>query len=89
MVFKVFLHPNAAKELRKIDAENKARIKKALDELRIDPWKAGKPLNPSHFWTVRSGDYRAIYEIDSDQNKVIVLFIGHRKRVYDDFSKLL
>ena len=89
MFFKVFLHPNAAKDLRKIDAVNKARIKKALEELAVDPWKAGKLLNPSDFWSVRSGDYRAIYEIDSDQKTGTVLFVGHRKRVYDDFSKLL
>lgn len=33
------------------------------------------------------GDYRAIYEIDRDESRVVVLFVGHRKKVYDDFSK--
>jgi mRNA-degrading endonuclease RelE of RelBE toxin-antitoxin system len=89
LVFKVLLHLSAAKALRKLNEANKARIKKALGELAVDPWKAGKPLHPSHFWAVRSGDYRAIYEIDADQNQVTVLFIGHRKNVYDDFSKML
>ena len=82
------MHPNAAKELRKLDAKNQARVKQALAELAVDPWKAGKPLHPSDFWSIRSGDYRAIYEINVDQNKVTVLFVGHRKKVYDDFSKL-
>ena len=89
MAFKVFLHPNAAKDLRKLDEANMARIKKALGELAVDPGKAGKPLHPSHFWSIRSGDYRAIYEIDVDRNQVTVLFVGHRKKVYDDFSKIL
>jgi mRNA interferase RelE/StbE len=89
LVFKVLLHPSAAKALRKLDEANKVRIKKALGELAVDPWKAGKPLHPSNFWGLRSGDYRAIYEIDTDQNQVTVLFIGHRKNVYDDFSKML
>ena len=89
MVFKVFLDPKAAKALRKLDDTNKARMRKALEELKVDPWKAGKPLRPSNFWGLRSGDYRAIYEIDTDQNQVTVLFIGHRKNVYDDFSKML
>jgi len=83
------LHPNAAKALRKLDATNRARMRKALEELTVDPWKAGKPLHPSDFWGVRAGDYRAVYEIDADQNQVTVLFIGHRKRVYDGFSKML
>jgi len=89
LVFKVLLHPNAAKQLRKLDSVNQARMKKALRELAADPWKAGKPLHPSVYWGVRTGDYRAIYEIDSDQNQVIVLFVGHREKMYADFSKLL
>jgi mRNA-degrading endonuclease RelE of RelBE toxin-antitoxin system len=89
LVFRVLLHPNAARALRKLDATNRARMRKALGELTVDPWKAGKPLHPSDFWGVRAGDYRAIYEIDVDQNQVTVLFIGHRKKVYDDFSKML
>jgi len=89
LVFKVLLHPSAAKELRKLDQLNQKRMKKALGELSADPWKAGKPLRPSDYWCTRSGDYRAIYQIDSDQNQVIVLFVGHRKKIYADFSKLL
>ena len=89
MVFKVLLHPTAAKELRKLDGQSQTRMKQALAELAADPYKAGKPLHPSDFWSVRSGDYRAIYEVNAGQNQVIVLFAGHRKKVYDDFSKLL
>ena len=89
MVFEVLLDPKAAKALKKLDDNNRARMRKALGEVAVDPWKAGKPLHPSNFWGVRSGDYRAIYEIDADQNQVIVIFIGHRKNVYDDFSKML
>jgi mRNA-degrading endonuclease RelE of RelBE toxin-antitoxin system len=87
--FKVLLNPNAVKELKKLDIQNQTRIKKALEELTGDPWKVGKPLHPTDFWSPRSGDYRAIYEGDSEQNQVTVLFIGHRKKVYDDFSKIL
>ena len=41
------------------------------------------------FLRIRVGDYRAIYEIDRKDKRVIVLHIGHRSRVYDDFSRLL
>jgi len=83
------LHPSAAKALKKLDDANRARMRKALGELEVDPWKAGKPLHPSDFWGLRAGDYRAVYEIDPDQNQVTVLFIGHRKKVYDNFTKML
>ena len=89
MVFRILLHPKAAKALKKLDDANRTRMKKALGNLEVDPWKAGKPLHPSDFWGLRAGDYRAVYEIDADQKQVTVLFIGHRKKVYDDFTKMV
>jgi mRNA-degrading endonuclease RelE of RelBE toxin-antitoxin system len=89
LVFRVLFLPSAAKALGKLDDTKNARVKKALADVAVDPWKAGKPLHPSDFWSVRAGDYRAVYEIDLKQNQVTVLFIGHRKKVYDDFTKML
>jgi mRNA-degrading endonuclease RelE of RelBE toxin-antitoxin system len=89
LTFQVLLHGSAARDLKKLDETNKLKMKKALNELAEDPFKVGKQLHPSHFWSIRSDDYRAIYEINKEQNQVIVLFVGHRKKVYDDFSKLL
>jgi mRNA-degrading endonuclease RelE of RelBE toxin-antitoxin system len=88
VVFTVLLHPKAAKELQKIETSIRSRITEKLRELREQPEKIGKPLKHSDFWSLRTGDYRAIYEIDRGKNQVIILFIGHRKKVYDDFSKM-
>lgn len=88
MTFKVFLHPKAAKELEKLEKATRQRIKESLRELQSAHGNVGKRLNPSDFWSLRIGDYRAIYEIDSNKKRVIVLFIGHRSKVYDDFSKI-
>jgi mRNA-degrading endonuclease RelE of RelBE toxin-antitoxin system len=60
----------------------------SLKELEVHP-EAGEQLKPSRFWKIRAGDYRMIYEIDRESNRVIILFIGHRKNVYDEFSRLL
>jgi len=86
--FTVVVHPKAAKTLRKIEEPTKSRIKDKLRELKEKPEKAGKPLKYSDFWSLRVGDYRAIYEINKDKNQVIILFIGHRKKVYNNFSKI-
>ncbi|MEE9224034.1 MAG: type II toxin-antitoxin system RelE/ParE family toxin [Thermoplasmata archaeon] len=88
MSFKVFLHPKSARFLSKSKKDARERIKSKLEELEDHPERKGKRLRYSDFWTLRIGDYRAIYEIDEEENRVIVLFIGHRKNVYDDFSKL-
>ena len=88
MVFTVLLHPKAAKELEKIGNTTKARVVERLRDLKDNPERLGKLLIHSNFWSLRIGDYRAIYGIDRTRRQVIVLFIGHRKKVYDDFSKL-
>lgn len=88
MTFTVLLHPKAAEALKKVEEQTRSRITEKLRELGNHPEKAGKRLKYSDFWSLRVGDYRAIYEIDMNKNQVIILFIGHRKKVYDDFSKL-
>ncbi len=88
MGFQVFLHPKAHAFLGSVDTDISERIKGRLRELTSDP-KKGTGLKHSEFWRLRIGDYRAIYEIDDQIERVIVLFIGHRKDVYDDFSRLL
>jgi mRNA interferase RelE/StbE len=74
--------------LRKLHGSIRRRIHEALKELENSPEK-GDQLKPSQFWRLRVGDYRAIYEIDRAHEKIVVLYVGHRKNVYDDFSRLL
>ena len=88
MTFTVLLHPKAVKALEKIEEQTRLRLTEKLRELRNRPERVGKRLKYSEFWSLRLGDYRAIYEINRDKNQVVILFIGHRKKVYDDFSKM-
>jgi mRNA interferase RelE/StbE len=88
VVFAVFLHPKAARALKKIEESVGLRIIEELKELRNRPERVGKRLKYSDFWSLRVGDYRVIYEVDRGRSQVVVLFVGHRKKVYDDFSKL-
>ncbi len=88
MTFTVLLHPKAVKALEKTEEQTRSRITEKLRELRNRPERVGKRLKYSEFWSLRVGDYRAIYEINRDKNQVVILFIGHRKKVYDDFSKM-
>ncbi len=89
MTYTVFLHPKAAKELKKLEAGFRTRIVEGLRELGEDPDGKGKRLSQSDFLSLRVGDYRVIYEIDPEKKRVLVLFVGHRSKVYDDFSKML
>ena len=88
MTYRVFLHPKAAKELSKLDAVIRRRIIARAEDLRENP-TGGKQLSQSEFWNLRVGDYRIIYHINRNDERVVLLFVGHRSKVYDDFSKML
>lgn len=88
MPFAVLLHPKAAKALEKIEKSIRLRIIEKLRELGDHPERIGKPLKYTNFQSLRVGDHRAIYEVSRDKKQVVVLFVGHRKKVYDDFSKM-
>ena len=89
MSYKVLLHPKAAKELQKTEKHICTRILENAKQLRENPEKVGKALKQSEFWSLRVGDYRVIYEIDQNKNQVVILFVGHRSKVYEDLSKML
>ncbi len=87
MAFAIYFNERAVKELYKLDKSARERIKKEIGKLTEYPGK-GKRLKYCNFWSLRIGDYRAVYEIQKPEKKIIVLFIGHRKNVYDEFSRL-
>jgi len=49
-----------------------------FERIRPEPLKA----ELVHYFKLRAGDYRAIYEVVHDSRVIIVLRIGHRSEVY-------
>lgn len=88
MTYSILLRPKAARSLRKLQRSIRKRVQESLKVLENSP-EAGEQLKPSKFWKIRIGDYRVIYEIYRPSSRVIVLFVGHRKNVYDEFSRLV
>jgi len=88
MNYRILLHPRANDFIISVQKDLENRIKKKIKTLSLSPEKGNK-LKLSNFRRLRIGDYRAIYEIDHKKKQVIILFIGHRKDVYDDFSRLI
>jgi mRNA interferase RelE/StbE len=88
LTYSVLLDPRAARPLKKLQRSIGDRIRTALEELAENP-ETGEQLKSSQYWRLRVGDYRAIYEIDEASKRVIVVYVGHRKNVYDEFSRLV
>lgn len=87
MAWIVEFHPDAAKELKKLDRPVAARIVKTL-ETRIavldNPRSLGAPLKGEHerYWRWRIGDYRVVARIEDERITILVVRVAHRREVY-------
>ena len=83
-MFTIILEPPAERFIRKLDKQEQVRLVKKIEELKENP-KLGKPLvgQLSGIWSLRIGQYRALYQIKEQQLIIFVLRIGHRKNVYE------
>jgi len=84
MPYEIILTEEAEKFLKKCDKSIKNRIIDKIENLTEDP-RLGKPLtgNLSGLWSLRIGDYRAIYKIKDNELIVIIIRLGHRKNIYE------
>lgn len=63
-------------------------IKRAIEErFALDPIGYGKPLRYSlkEHRRIIASDYRVVYRIEINTQKVIIVAIKHRKEVHDNF----
>ena len=88
--WKLRFTPEAARLLSKIHPENKKYIKKALKELRQNPY-TGKDLQEELFGfiSLRIKKYRIIYDIREDEYLLRIYYIGQRSNVYEQFRQML
>jgi mRNA interferase RelE/StbE len=85
---KIQISLRAQKQLRKIPKTNRDRIIKAAESLMHNP-DVGKRLTGKlgQYRSLRVGDYRVIYETESDTIKIDA--IGHRKHVYELIRRIM
>lgn len=85
MGYKVTWHETAVEDLRRLDkAGAREFVDKVDDHLSEDPLALGKPLKGIFrgLFRYRCGDCRVIYSIDRQEERLVVLTVGHGKEVY-------
>jgi mRNA interferase RelE/StbE len=82
--------PEAARLISGLHPEIKRQIKKALNDLRENPF-TGKDLQEElyGFKTQRYKQYRIIYGVNENQNSIQIYFVGRRRDVYEQFRLLV
>lgn len=84
MTYRVDLRPAAVRALKRIDHQDRDRIRGAIALLGEDPRPPGaKALRRRPGLRVRIGDYRIIYSVDDDVLIVAVITLVRRRDVYD------
>jgi mRNA interferase RelE/StbE len=75
---------SAARELRQLPREVVARVLRAVEGLRLNPFPAGvrKLSGAEHTYRIREGSYRVIYSVYASRLVVEVIRVGHRRDVY-------
>ena len=80
----VVLSPKAEKQLDELPTPLRRRITEAVEGLESKPRPHGvkKLTGAENLWRIRVGDYRIVYTIEDDRLIVLVVKIGHRRKIY-------
>jgi mRNA interferase RelE/StbE len=87
MLYQVLYHPEVKRDLARINANMKKRLKKAVEtRLMAAPEQYGEPLRKTlkGYWKMRVGDYRIVFKVSGGD--VMIFGIIHRKAVYEEIS---
>jgi mRNA interferase RelE/StbE len=80
--FEIIWSDSAVRELKKLDRSVAKRIFSAVTRLREDPYRVVSKIVNSPYYKMRVGDYRVILDIQKGELRVLVLIIGHRRKIY-------
>ena len=85
--YRVLFESKARRELMKLYKFDFKRINKWIQYNLVgcsNPYVHGKPLrgNLSKHWRYRIGNYRLIAQIDDEKILILIVHVGHRRKVY-------
>lgn len=81
-MYEVLFTAYSVKQLKKLEKEIQKRILSTLERIRIRPEHFIKKLVGSPYYKLRVGDYRVILDVERGKLVILVISIGHRKKVY-------
>jgi len=81
-MYEILISDRAKKQLKKLDKKTRNHIGAVIERIRIRPFAHVKAIVDSQYYRARAGDYRLILDIGKDKLIIMVVEIGHRKRIY-------
>ncbi len=82
MTYEIIFSAKSFKQLKKLDRKLQERIIATLERIRIRPESYVTKLVGDPGYKLRVEDYRIIMDIDKRKVLILVIKIGHRKKIY-------
>jgi mRNA interferase RelE/StbE len=82
--YQLVLTPKADRNMERLPQHVREQVARKINLLADQP-RLGKTLRGrlQGKWSLRAGDYRAIYSLDTAQHKITIERVGHRREIYD------
>jgi mRNA interferase RelE/StbE len=82
--YNINFKPSVEKDLRPLSKTLVSRVMKHIEKLKTDPFprQAIKLSGTERLYRIRVGDYRIVYEVDTQAKEVTIHYIRHRREVY-------
>ena len=83
-MYKILLTNRAQKDLDGLRGKLWQRIRETISSLRSDPRPHGckKLRGGTNVYRVRISNYRVLYDVDDEAQKITILRVKHRRDVY-------
>lgn len=85
MVYNILITNAAKNQLAKLDKQTAKRITKKLHEITENPFLHVTKLVGLEIYKLRIGDYRVLLNIQKNNLIIIIIEIGHRRNVYNNY----
>ena len=82
MTYGILFSDSALKQLKKLEINVQERIISTLERIRIRPHAYVTKLVGDPGYRLRVGEYRVIMDIDDGNLVILILKVGHRKKIY-------
>jgi len=82
--YNIVFKPSVEKDLRPLPKSVVARVMEHIEGLRTKPLprQAVKLSGAERLYRIRVGDYRIVYEVDTQARRVTIHYVRHRREVY-------
>lgn len=84
MTFNILWKASAERDLKKLDRQSIPKILTAIEALSENPLsaKCRKLKGAESSYRIRIGDYRAVYQVNTQDKTIVIYHIRHRKEAY-------